>query len=61
MALVTENERSPKCLRCHKASIKIVSLTDDRKGRKICQSCKKEIRKINPHRTFNKVSEKEVN
>ena len=34
-----------KCLKCGKVVIKLVSVIDDGKGEKVCQKCKKEIKK----------------
>ena len=35
-----------KCPHCNKVAIKLISLTDDGKGEKVCQKCKREVRKL---------------
>ena len=42
MRLIDNNDESPLCKRCRKRVTKLVSLTDDGKGEKMCQKCKKE-------------------
>ena len=54
--LVDEKDRGPKCSRCKKITIKLLSLTDDGEGRRICKDCKREIRKKFPDKDYRKVS-----
>lgn len=44
-----------KCPKCHNSVIKLVSLTDDGKGRKICRKCKKPIKKAYPNRDYSRI------
>jgi len=55
MALIEDKDRGPSCPKCKRTVIKLVSLTDDRKGRMICIECKREIKKKEPNRDYRKV------
>ena len=45
-----------ECPKCHRHVIKIVSLTDDGKGKKMCIDCKRKYKKEHIDMNFSKVS-----
>jgi hypothetical protein len=42
------------CSRCKRNTMKLISLTDDGKGKKYCKDCKREIRKKHPNKDYRK-------
>ncbi len=52
--IVDDKDRGPCCPRCKHTVIKLVSLTDDGKGRTTCIKCKREIKKKEPNRDYRK-------
>ena len=50
--IVEDKDRGPSCPKCKRTVIKLVSLTDDGKGRMVCIRCKREIKKKEPGRDY---------
>ncbi len=44
------------CPRCKRNTMKLISLTDDGKGKKYCRDCKRAIKKKYPNRNYRKIS-----
>ena len=54
MAYLNIEGSDEKCPKCKRIAIKLISLTDDGKGKRYCKRCKKGIRKSNPNKDFRK-------
>ena len=52
MVFVDDEDRGLPCPRCKKITIKLVSLTDDGEGEKMCGKCKRKVRKAFPNKNF---------
>ena len=56
---ILNNDYEPlKCDECKKIVLKLVSLTDDGKGKKLCIRCKRKTKKANPTKDYRKVEVK---
>jgi len=49
------DNQGPKCPKCKGIVIKLISITDDGKGKKYCRDCKRKIRETYPEKDFRKV------
>lgn len=54
---IIDDEKRIFCPKCKRVVIKLISITDDGKGIKICRNCKRRLKKENPELDFSKMKE----